>query len=347
LLRKRTGEEFGADVVAHTGKPKEAPDSATWELIVVDNGSTDGTRIASEDFAAAFAQPVRLVYERTPGQGNARNAGWKSAEAQIVAYLDDDCYPADDYLDAVVECFAEAPNLGFISGRGSYCRASDLSVRILNVYPSAAGSLLFLLNMHRLIIEPRPHEKNYWRDLWRYRELFCFLAWRDILVRYKQTAMGMAWALLRPFLTMVILTVVFGKIANLPSDGIPYPILVFAATLPWQFFSNSLAEASYSLVGNAHVISKIYFSRLILPAGAVITSLVDFFISLGLLVVRQARRRLLENYNRDRIIAKHASRSFGVAVTPIRRGIRIGCCVHHTGGARAIIIRLQSQKAFA
>jgi glycosyltransferase involved in cell wall biosynthesis len=167
LLRKRTGEEFGADVVAHTGKPKEAPDSATWELIVVDNGSTDGTRIASEDFAAAFAQPVRLVYERTPGQGNARNAGWKSAEAQIVAYLDDDCYPADDYLDAVVECFAEAPNLGFISGRGSYCRASDLSVRILNVYPSAAGSLLFLLNMHRLIIEPRPHEKNYWRDLWR------------------------------------------------------------------------------------------------------------------------------------------------------------------------------------
>ena len=142
--------------------------------------------------------------------------------------------------------------------------------------------------MHKLIIEPGRTEKNYWRDLWRYRELFFFLAWRDILVRYKQTAIGIAWALLRPFLTMVVFTVVFGKIAALPSNGIPYPILVFAATLPWQFFSNSLAEASNSLVGNAHVISKIYFPRLILPAGAVITSLVDFFISLGLLAVLMA-----------------------------------------------------------
>ena len=147
---------------------------------------------------------------------------------------------------------------------------------------------LLLLNMHKLIIEPGRIEKNYWRDLWRYRELFFFLAWRDILVRYKQTAIGIAWALLRPFLTMVVFTVVFGKIAALPSNGIPYPILVFAATLPWQFFSNSLAEASNSLVGNAHVISKIYFPRLILPAGAVITSLVDFFISLGLLAVLMA-----------------------------------------------------------
>jgi lipopolysaccharide transport system permease protein len=145
-----------------------------------------------------------------------------------------------------------------------------------------------LLNMHKTIIEPGRTEKNYWRDLWRYRELFFFLAWRDILVRYKQTAIGIAWALLRPFLTMVVLTVVFGKIAALPSNGIPYPILVVAATLPWQFFSNSLAEASNSLAGNAHVISKIYFPRLILPAGAVITSLVDFFISLGLLAVLMA-----------------------------------------------------------
>jgi lipopolysaccharide transport system permease protein len=145
-----------------------------------------------------------------------------------------------------------------------------------------------LLNMHKTIIEPGRTEKNYWRDLWRYRELFFFLAWRDILVRYKQTAIGIAWALLRPFLTMVVLTVVFGKIAALPSNGIPYPILVVAATLPWQFFSNSLAEASNSLAGNAHVISKIYFPRLILPAGAMITSLVDFFISLGLLAVLMA-----------------------------------------------------------
>jgi homopolymeric O-antigen transport system permease protein len=142
--------------------------------------------------------------------------------------------------------------------------------------------------MHKTIIEPGRTETNYWRDLWRYRELFFFLAWRDILVRYKQTAIGIAWALLRPFLTMVVLTVVFGKIAALPSNGIPYPILVVAATLPWQFFSNSLAEASNSLAGNAHVISKIYFPRLILPAGAMITSLVDFFISLGLLAVLMA-----------------------------------------------------------
>jgi len=102
----------------------------TWELIVVDNGSTDGTGIALGAFAAAFAQPVRLVYEPAPGQGNARNAGWKSAEAQIVAYLDDDCYPAEDYLDAVVECFAETPNLGFVSGRILLYDETDFRITI-------------------------------------------------------------------------------------------------------------------------------------------------------------------------------------------------------------------------
>jgi homopolymeric O-antigen transport system permease protein len=142
--------------------------------------------------------------------------------------------------------------------------------------------------MHKLIIEPGRTEKNYWRDLWRYRELFFFLAWRDILVRYKQTVIGIAWALLRPFLTMFVFTVVFGKIANLPSNGIPYPILVFSAMLPWQFFSNSLAEASNSLIYNTNLISKVYFPRLILPAGAMITSLVDFAISLGLLALIMA-----------------------------------------------------------
>ncbi len=136
-----------------------------------------------------------------------------------------------------------------------------------------------------LIIEAGRAERQYWRDLWRYRELFYFLAWRDILVRYKQTAIGVAWALLRPFLTMVVFTVVFGRIAKLPSNGVPYPILVFAAMLPWQFFSTSLSEASNSLVGNANLISKVYFPRLIIPAGAVITSLVDFFISFVLLAV--------------------------------------------------------------
>src|ERR1039457_2106740 len=112
--------------------------------------------------------------------------------------------------------------------------------------------------MQKLIIEPGRAEKNYWRDLWRYRELFYFLAWRDILVRYKQTAIGVLWALLRPFLTMLVFTFVFGVLGKFPSEGIPYPILVYSAMLPWQFFSTSLSESSNSLVGNANLISKVY-----------------------------------------------------------------------------------------
>jgi lipopolysaccharide transport system permease protein len=142
--------------------------------------------------------------------------------------------------------------------------------------------------MHELLIEPGRTEKNYWRDLWHYRELFYILAWRDMSVRYKQTAIGVTWAVLRPFLAMVVFTVVFGRIAKLPSHGIPYPILVFAAMLPWQFFANSLSEASNSLVLNNNLISKVYFPRLIIPAGAMITSLVDLLISaalLGLLMI--------------------------------------------------------------
>ena len=130
-----------------------------------------------------------------------------------------------------------------------------------------------------LVLEPGRAERHYWRDLWRYRELFYFLAWRDLLVRYKQTVIGVVWALLRPFLTMVVFTVVFGKIAGLPSGGVPYPILVFAGMLPWQFFSNALSESSGSLVSNANLISKVYFPRLIVPAGAVIVGFVDFLIS--------------------------------------------------------------------
>src|SRR5512135_2564632 len=107
----------------------------------------------------------------------------------------------------------------------------------------------------RLIIEAGKTEGQYWRDLWRYRELFYFLSWRDILVRYKQTVLGVAWALIRPLLTMVVFTVVFGKLAKLPSEGAPYPIMVFAAMLPWQFFSNSLGECSNSLISNANLIS--------------------------------------------------------------------------------------------
>ena len=137
-----------------------------------------------------------------------------------------------------------------------------------------------------LIIEPGRAEKNYWRDLWRYRELFYFLAWRDILVRYKQTVIGVAWAVIRPFLTMVVFTVVFSKIAKLPAPGsVPYPLLVFAALLPWQFFSTALSESSGSLIGNANLISKIYFPRLIVPASSVITSFVDFLITLAMMAV--------------------------------------------------------------
>lgn len=137
-----------------------------------------------------------------------------------------------------------------------------------------------------LIIRAGETERQYWRDLWRYRELFYFLAWRDILVRYKQTVIGIAWALIRPFLTMLVFTVVFNRIAKLPAPGtVPYSLLVFTAMLPWQFFSTALSESSNSLIGNANLISKIYFPRLIVPAGAVITSLVDFAITLGLLAV--------------------------------------------------------------
>ena len=139
--------------------------------------------------------------------------------------------------------------------------------------------------MQELLIEPGRAEKNYWGDLWRYRELFYILAWRDLSVRYKQTAIGVIWAILRPVLAMAIFTVVFGRIAKMPSNGIPYPILVLAAMLPWQFFANSLQEASGSLVANTNLVSKVYFPRLIIPAAAVITSLVDLLISAVLLGV--------------------------------------------------------------
>lgn len=136
---------------------------------------------------------------------------------------------------------------------------------------------------HEIIIEPGMGIKRYWADIWRYRELFFFLAWRDILVRYKQTTIGVAWSVIRPLLTMVAFTIVFSKLAKLPSNGIPYPILVYAAMLPWQFFSNSLSEASNSLIDNSNLLTKVYFPRLVVPAGSVIVSLVDFCISLVIL----------------------------------------------------------------
>jgi lipopolysaccharide transport system permease protein len=138
---------------------------------------------------------------------------------------------------------------------------------------------------HKLIIEAGRTEGQYWKDIWSYRGLFYFLAWRDILVRYKQTVIGIAWAVIRPFLTMIVFTIIFGKLAKLPSEGVPYPILVFAAMLPWQFFASSLSEASNSLIGNVNLISKVYFPRLIIPASSIITSFVDFLISGTILVI--------------------------------------------------------------
>jgi len=139
--------------------------------------------------------------------------------------------------------------------------------------------------MHEITIEPGRADRNYWRDLWRYRELFYVLAWRDISVRYKQTVIGIAWALIQPLLTMLIMTIVFGVIAQLPSEGnAPYAVMVFAAMLPWQFFSASLGAASQSLVGNASLISKVYFPRMIVPASAVVTSFADFLVSFSLMI---------------------------------------------------------------
>jgi len=139
-----------------------------------------------------------------------------------------------------------------------------------------------------LVIEAGRTERHYWADLWRYRELFYFLAWRDLLVRYRQTAIGVAWAVLRPLLTMAVFTLVFGRLAGLPSDNVPYPVLVFAALLPWQLFASAASEVGGSLVGNANMIAKVYFPRLIIPAGALIVSCVDFLISLVLLAAIMA-----------------------------------------------------------
>jgi lipopolysaccharide transport system permease protein len=130
------------------------------------------------------------------------------------------------------------------------------------------------------LIEPNRPVLHYWRDVWRYRELFWFLVWRDILVRYKQTVIGVAWSVIRPLVIMIVFTVVFGYLVKLPSDGVPYPLLVFAAMLPWNFCSNALSESSGSLIGNANLLTKVYFPRIIIPVSSIIVSLIDFAISL-------------------------------------------------------------------
>jgi lipopolysaccharide transport system permease protein len=136
-----------------------------------------------------------------------------------------------------------------------------------------------------VVIEAGGAGRQYWRDLWRYRELFYFLAWRDIAVRYKQTVIGVAWSLVRPLATMIVFTLVFGTVAKLPSHGAPYAVFVFAALLPWQFFSSALQESSNSLINNSNMISKVYFPRLVVPVSAVIVSLVDFMIAFAVLLV--------------------------------------------------------------
>jgi lipopolysaccharide transport system permease protein len=140
-----------------------------------------------------------------------------------------------------------------------------------------------------IIIERGRHERNYWVDLWRYRELFRVLAWRDLAVRYKQTVIGALWAVIRPFLAMVVFTVIFERVAKLPSDGTaPYPLMVFAGMLPWTFFSTGLSEASNSLIGNSNLISKVYFPRLIVPTATVVVAFVDFLITFSILIAMMA-----------------------------------------------------------
>src|SRR5206468_3926410 len=149
-----------------------------------------------------------------------------------------------------------------------------------------------------IVIEPGRTERNYWADLWRFRELLLILAWRDISVRYKQTVIGVAWAIVRPFLTMLVFTIIFGRVAGLPSDaGTPYALMVFAGMLPWSLFSNALGEASNSLIGNERLISKVYFPRLIIPVATVVTAFVDFLISFALLLALMVYYRFVPGWH--------------------------------------------------
>jgi len=149
-----------------------------------------------------------------------------------------------------------------------------------------------------IIIESGRAERNYWKDLWRYRELFIILAWRDVSVRYKQTIIGILWAILRPLLTMLVFVVIFGRLAKFPSDGnTPYALMVFAAMLPWSLFSMSLGEAANSLIGNEKLISKVYFPRMIIPVSTVVTAFIDFLISFIILLGMMAYFRFVPGWS--------------------------------------------------
>jgi lipopolysaccharide transport system permease protein len=154
------------------------------------------------------------------------------------------------------------------------------------------------MSENTIIIEVGQSEKNYWKNLWKYKELFYILSWRDVKVRYKQTTIGLLWALLRPFLTMVVFTIIFGNFAGMNSDKtIPYAIVVFAGLLPWQFFSSSFSSASESLILNSNLLTKVYFPRLIVPISAIVTNFVDFLISFFILIILMIYFQFLPSYN--------------------------------------------------
>ena len=167
-----------------------------------------------------------------------------------------------------------------------------------------------------IVIEAGRSERHYWLDLWRYRELFQVLAWRDLSVRYKQTIIGVLWALIRPFLTMVVFTIIFGRIARLPTDGnAPYALMVFAGILPWTFFSTGLSEASNSLINNTGLISKVYFPRLIVPIATIVVAFVDFLISFGILLVLMGWYRFAPDW-RIMVLPVFAVMAFFASVGP-------------------------------
>jgi lipopolysaccharide transport system permease protein len=150
---------------------------------------------------------------------------------------------------------------------------------------------------YEITIEPGKSEAHYWRELWNYRELFQVLARRDLSIRYKQTAIGTLWALIRPLLTMLVFTIIFGRIAKLPSDGsAPYALMVFSGMLPWTFFASGLADASSSLITNSNLISKVYFPRLIVPTATIIVAFVDFLISFCILLAMLIWYRFLPGW---------------------------------------------------
>jgi lipopolysaccharide transport system permease protein len=141
-----------------------------------------------------------------------------------------------------------------------------------------------LKKYQEILISPGASSKQYWRDIWAYRELFVFLAWRDVLVRYKQTVIGILWCIIKPVVTMLVFTALFGNLARLPANGIPYPVLVFTALLPWQFFAGALTDSSNSLIANANLLAKVYFPRFIIPVSSIMVSLVDFLVSFVILL---------------------------------------------------------------